>query len=80
MVSGGHTLLVDIGGFRQYRRLGGTLDDAAGEAFDKVAKLLGLPYPGGPQIDRWRERATRRASTCRVPCSAAGILRSASAD
>ncbi len=52
VVSGGHTLLVDIAGFRQYRRLGGTLDDAAGEAFDKVAKLLGLPYPGGPQIDR----------------------------
>src|SRR5471030_1985407 len=43
VVSGGHTLLVDIAGFRSYRRLGGTLDDAAGEAFDKVAKLLGLP-------------------------------------
>ena len=56
VVSGGHTLLVDIGGFRQYRRLGGTLDDAAGEAFDKVAKLLGLPYPGGPQIDRLATR------------------------
>ncbi len=55
VVSGGHTLLVDIAGFRQYRRLGGTLDDAAGEAFDKVAKLLGLPYPGGPQID-WLAR------------------------
>ena len=52
IVSGGHTLLIDIGGFRGYRRLGGTLDDAAGEAFDKVGKLLGLPYPGGPQIDR----------------------------
>jgi N6-L-threonylcarbamoyladenine synthase len=52
IVSGGHTLLVDIVGFRRYRRLGGTLDDAAGEAFDKVGKLLGLPYPGGPQIDR----------------------------
>ena len=52
IVSGGHTLLVDIGGFRRYRRLGGTRDDAAGEAFDKVGKLLGLPYPGGPQIDR----------------------------
>ena len=51
IVSGGHTLLVDVGGFRRYRRLGGTLDDAAGEAFDKVGKLLGLPYPGGPQID-----------------------------
>ena len=52
VVSGGHTLLVEIDGFRRYRRLGGTLDDAAGEAFDKVGKLLGLPYPGGPQIDR----------------------------
>ena len=52
VVSGGHTLLIDVGGFRRYRRLGGTLDDAAGEAFDKVGKLLGLPYPGGPEIDR----------------------------
>jgi N6-L-threonylcarbamoyladenine synthase len=52
VVSGGHTLLVTIDGFRQYERLGGTRDDAAGEAFDKVAKLLGLPYPGGPEIDR----------------------------
>ncbi len=52
IVSGGHTLLIDVSGFRQYRRLGGTLDDAAGEAFDKVGKMLGLPYPGGPQIDR----------------------------
>lgn len=52
IVSGGHTLLVDVAGFRAYRRLGGTLDDAAGEAFDKVAKLLGLPYPGGPVVDR----------------------------
>ncbi len=52
IVSGGHTLLVDIAGFRSYRRLGGTLDDAAGEAFDKVAKLLGLPYPGGPVVDQ----------------------------
>ena len=52
IVSGGHTLLIDVAGFRQYRRLGSTLDDAAGEAFDKVGKLLGLPYPGGPQIDR----------------------------
>jgi N6-L-threonylcarbamoyladenine synthase len=52
IVSGGHTLLMNVDGFRQYERLGGTRDDAAGEAFDKVAKLLGLPYPGGPQIDR----------------------------
>ena len=52
VVSGGHTLLIEMTGFRAYRRLGGTLDDAAGEAFDKVAKLLGLPYPGGPVVDR----------------------------
>ena len=52
VVSGGHTLLFELTGFRVYRRLGGTLDDAAGEAFDKVAKLLGLPYPGGPEVDR----------------------------
>ncbi len=52
IVSGGHTLLVEIEGVGRYRRLGGTLDDAAGEAFDKVAKLFGLPYPGGPEIDR----------------------------
>jgi len=51
VVSGGHTLLVDIGGAGRYRLLGRTLDDAAGEAFDKVAKLLGLGYPGGPGIE-----------------------------
>ncbi len=52
IVSGGHTMLVDISGFGQYRLLGQTRDDAAGEAFDKVGKLLGLPYPGGPVIDQ----------------------------
>jgi N6-L-threonylcarbamoyladenine synthase len=52
IVSGGHTLLVAVDGFRRYELLGSTRDDAAGEAFDKVAKLLGLPYPGGPEIDR----------------------------
>jgi len=52
VVSGGHTLLLDVEGFGQYRLLGRTLDDAAGEAFDKVAKLLGLGYPGGIEIDR----------------------------
>jgi N6-L-threonylcarbamoyladenine synthase len=51
VVSGGHTLLVLVDGIGKYQVLGGTVDDAAGEAFDKVAKLLGLPYPGGPQID-----------------------------
>jgi len=63
LVSGGHTLLVDVLGVGRYRLLGGTLDDAVGEAFDKTAKLLGLGYPGGPAIaaaardgdsNRWR--------------------------
>ena len=52
LVSGGHTLLVDVEAWGAYRMLGRTRDDAAGEAFDKVAKLLGLPYPGGPHVER----------------------------
>ncbi|MDD5677324.1 MAG: tRNA (adenosine(37)-N6)-threonylcarbamoyltransferase complex transferase subunit TsaD [Kiritimatiellae bacterium] len=52
IVSGGHTCLVRVDAPGQYRRLGQTIDDAAGEAFDKGAKLLGLEYPGGPVIDR----------------------------
>lgn len=52
VVSGGHTLLFDVREFGDYRLLGRTLDDAAGEAFDKVAKLLGLGYPGGARIDQ----------------------------
>jgi len=52
LVSGGHCQLLSVAGVGRYRRLGTTLDDAVGEAFDKVAKLLGLPYPGGPQIER----------------------------
>ena len=50
LVSGGHTLLVHVHEFGQYEILGQTLDDAAGEAFDKTAKLIGLPYPGGPEL------------------------------
>lgn len=50
VVSGGHTLLVRVLGVGRYRMLGKTVDDAAGEAFDKVGKLLGLPYPGGPRV------------------------------
>ena len=50
LVSGGHTQLVDVAGLGQYRILGETLDDAAGEAFDKTAKLMGLPYPGGAAL------------------------------
>lgn len=51
LVSGGHTLLVEVSSPGRYRILGGTIDDAAGEAFDKVARYLGLGYPGGPAID-----------------------------
>jgi N6-L-threonylcarbamoyladenine synthase len=52
LVSGGHTILLDVPAWGQYRLVGQTIDDAAGEAFDKVAKLLGLGYPGGPAIER----------------------------
>ena len=52
LVSGGHTLLIDVEAWGVYHLLGRTRDDAAGEAYDKVAKLLGLPYPGGPAIER----------------------------
>jgi N6-L-threonylcarbamoyladenine synthase len=52
IVSGGHTELLMMTGHGQYQRLGGTLDDAAGEAFDKVGRLLDLPFPGGPNIER----------------------------
>jgi len=52
IVSGGHTELVLMRDFGQYERLGGTIDDAAGEAFDKVGRLLGQPYPGGPAIEK----------------------------
>ncbi len=52
VVSGGHTLLYDVKGMGEYELLGATRDDAAGEAFDKGAKLLGLGYPGGPAVDR----------------------------
>jgi len=52
LVSGGHTMLIEVTGVGHYRMLGETLDDAAGEAFDKTAKLLGLGYPGGPALAR----------------------------
>ncbi len=52
IVSGGHTILANVTGIGQHTILGQTLDDAAGEAFDKVAKLLGLSYPGGPEVDK----------------------------
>ena len=56
VVSGGHTLLLSVEDYNTYRVIGSTRDDAAGEAFDKVARLLGLPYPGGPEIDKLAEQ------------------------
>jgi N6-L-threonylcarbamoyladenine synthase len=61
IVSGGHSELVLMTDHLQYQRLGGTLDDAAGEAFDKVARLLGLGYPGGPSIQKSAESGNPRA-------------------
>ena len=56
LVSGGHTLIAQVDGLGQYSILGSSLDDAAGEAFDKTAKLLGLPYPGGPALAQLAEK------------------------
>ncbi len=63
LVSGGHTELNLIRGHLNYQRLGGTLDDASGEAFDKVARLLGLPYPGGPSIQKAADVGDPKAFT-----------------
>jgi N6-L-threonylcarbamoyladenine synthase len=61
LASGGHTLLIEVTEPGRYRLLGGTIDDAAGEAFDKVARFLGLGYPGGPAIDRMAEEGSADA-------------------
>jgi N6-L-threonylcarbamoyladenine synthase len=65
LISGGHTLLIDVPVWGQYRQLGATRDDAAGEAFDKVAKLLGLPYPGGQHVERLAHEARGTAQPFR---------------
>src|SRR5260221_7350330 len=59
VVSGGHTALFAVEDFGRYRRLGSTRDDAAGEAFDKVAKMMGLGYPGGKVIDELSQTGVR---------------------
>lgn len=61
LVSGGHTMVVVVDAPGKYRVLGATLDDAAGEAYDKVARLMGLGYPGGPLIDKLAEQGNREA-------------------
>lgn len=60
LVSGGHTLLVEVAGIGRYQLLGESVDDAAGEAFDKTAKMLGLPYPGGPHLSKLAETGKDR--------------------
>ncbi|PSW15112.1 tRNA (adenosine(37)-N6)-threonylcarbamoyltransferase complex transferase subunit TsaD [Photobacterium sanctipauli] len=59
LVSGGHTMMVDVKGIGEYEILGESIDDAAGEAFDKTAKLMGLDYPGGPLLSRLAENGTQ---------------------
>ena len=81
LVSGGHTMLIEVSGIGRYRLLGASRDDAAGEAFDKTAKLLGLPYPGGPQLAQLAERRqVRRLYASRVPCWTGRVSNSASRD
>jgi N6-L-threonylcarbamoyladenine synthase len=73
LVSGGHTLLLDVPAWGRYRLLGETRDDAAGEAFDKVATLLGLGYPGGPAIERLATEGDPRRFTFPRPMLADGF-------
>ncbi|WP_085316394.1 tRNA (adenosine(37)-N6)-threonylcarbamoyltransferase complex transferase subunit TsaD [Derxia lacustris] len=72
LVSGGHTQLMQVDGVGRYTLLGETVDDAAGEAFDKTAKLLGLPYPGGPEISRLAEQGDASAFTFPRPLKHSG--------
>ncbi|BDB25023.1 tRNA (adenosine(37)-N6)-threonylcarbamoyltransferase complex transferase subunit TsaD [Cupriavidus sp. P-10] len=74
LVSGGHTQLMDVRGVGDYTLLGETLDDAAGEAFDKTAKLLGLGYPGGPEVSRLAEFGTPGAFALPRPMLHSGNL------
>jgi len=74
LVSGGHTQLLEVTGIGQYRLLGDTLDDAAGEAFDKSAKLLGLGYPGGPAIARLADSGDPSRFTLPRPMLRSGNL------
>ena len=56
LISGGHTQFLEVNGINKYKRLGTTIDDALGEAFDKTAKLLGLKFPGGPKVEKWANK------------------------
>ena len=69
LVSGGHCQFLIVGGPEDFTRLGGTIDDAPGEAFDKTARLLGLAQPGGPSVEAEARRAMPRGSPFRARCS-----------
>ena len=58
-ISGGHTQFLEVNGVNNYKRLGTTIDDALGEAFDKTAKLLGIEFPGGPKIEEWAKKGDK---------------------
>jgi N6-L-threonylcarbamoyladenine synthase len=66
-ISGGHTQILKVTSFKDFEILGETIDDAVGEAFDKTAKLLGLPYPGGPLVDKYAKKGNPNAFTFSEP-------------
>lgn len=74
IVSGGHTMLIEISGHLQYKVLGQTKDDAAGEVFDKVARMLGLPYPGGPNVSTLAKKGDGAAYNFPRPMAHSGDL------
>ena len=69
LISGGHTQFLEVNGVNNYRRLGTTIDDALGEAFDKTAKLLGIEFPGGPKIEEWAKTVSYTHLTLPTICS-----------
>ena len=78
LVSGGHTMLVHVRDWGDYETMGSTIDDAVGEAFDKVAKALGLGYPGGPIISKLATKGNPKAIAFPRALMHSGDLRSAS--
>lgn len=73
LTSGGHCLFIAVQGVGNYTTLGGTIDDAAGEAFDKVAKLMGLPFPGGPMMEKTAESGNPKAYAFPIPLRNEGL-------
>ena len=74
VASGGHTLIIDVEDYCSYKLMGGTTDDAIGEMFDKTARLLGLPYPGGPEVDRLAKQGQANIDFCHTHMSVNGDL------